>query len=178
MEEPAATFDAANAREESPEEVGERAKKLPKAGDAAAALASAEVAIDAQYATPAQHHNAIELFTTTASWSGDELTIYEPSQFVFGLKNNLAEKLGIDAEQIRVVSPYVGGAFGSKAQMTPRTALIALAANGGSAVRSSSSRPATRPSRSRPTGPRPATASAWARGATAGSPRSSTKAGR
>ncbi|MDQ2079872.1 xanthine dehydrogenase family protein molybdopterin-binding subunit [Xanthobacteraceae bacterium Astr-EGSB] len=127
-EEPAATFDATNAREESPEEVGERAKKLPKAGDAAAALASAEVTIDAQYATPAQHHNAIELFTTTALWSGDELTIYEPSQFVFGLKNNLAERLGIDAEQIRVVSPYVGGAFGSKAQMTPRTALIALAA--------------------------------------------------
>jgi xanthine dehydrogenase YagR molybdenum-binding subunit len=127
-ERPAATFDSPTAREESPEEVVERAKKLPKAGDAAAALAAAEVALDAQYATPTQHHNAIELFTTTASWNGNELTIYEPSQFVFGLKNNLAEKLGIDAEQIRVVSPYVGGAFGSKAQMTPRTALIALAA--------------------------------------------------
>ena len=84
--------------------------------------------IDAEYSTPAQHHNPIELFATTCVWSGDELTIYEPSQFVYGLKNGVAQRLGIAPEKVRVVSHYVGGAFGSKGTMTPRTALIALAA--------------------------------------------------
>ena len=46
--------------------------------------------ITASYETPAQHHNPIELFTTTASWNGDELTIYEPSQFMYGAKANIA----------------------------------------------------------------------------------------
>lgn len=127
-EAPAATFDMPGAKEESAEEVKERTRKLPSAGDAEAALASADVVLDARYGTPTQHHNAIELFTTTAVWNGDDLTVYEPSQFVYGLKNNLAHKLGIAPDQVRVVSPYVGGAFGSKAQLTPRTALVALAA--------------------------------------------------
>ena len=127
-EPPAATFDSAGVTEEDDAQVRERAKKLPSAGDAEAAFAAAEVKLDAEYGTPAQHHNSIELYTTTAVWSGDELIIHEPSQFVYGLKNRVADRLGIAAGSVRVVSPYVGGAFGSKAQMTPRTALIALAA--------------------------------------------------
>jgi xanthine dehydrogenase YagR molybdenum-binding subunit len=108
--------------------VNERAKELPQAGDAETAISSAEVSLDAQYETPPQHHNAIELFTTTCVWNDDELTIYEPSQFVFGLKNGTAQKLGISADKVRAVSPYVGGAFGSKSQISPRTSLIAYAA--------------------------------------------------
>ena len=57
-----------------------------------------------------------------------ELTVYEPSQFVYGLKNGVAQRLGIAPEKVRVVSQFVGGAFGSKGTMTPRTAMIALAA--------------------------------------------------
>ena len=72
--------------------------------------------VDAEYGTPTQHHNPIELFTTTCVWTGDKLTVYEPSQFVYGLKNGVAKQLGIDADNVHVVSPYVGGAFGSKAQ--------------------------------------------------------------
>jgi xanthine dehydrogenase YagR molybdenum-binding subunit len=84
--------------------------------------------VDEEYATPTQHHNPIELFTTTCAWTGDKLTIYEPSQIVHGLKHGIAEQLGIPPDHIRIVSPFVGGAFGSKASVTPRTALIALAA--------------------------------------------------
>ena len=54
-------------------------------------------------------------------WRDGELTIYEPSQFVYGLKNSVAQKLGIEPDKVHVVSPFVGGAFGSKAQLTPRT---------------------------------------------------------
>ena len=64
-------------------------------------------------------------FATSCVWNGDRLTIYEPSQYVHGLKNGVAEQLGIDADKVRVINSYVGGAFGSKGSMTPRTAIIA-----------------------------------------------------
>jgi xanthine dehydrogenase YagR molybdenum-binding subunit len=100
----------------------------PAVGDAAAALSMADVRIDANYETPAQHHNPIELFATICVWSGPKLTIYEPSQTVGGLQHGVAQQLGIDPSDVRVISPYVGGAFGCKAAVTPRTALVALAA--------------------------------------------------
>jgi xanthine dehydrogenase YagR molybdenum-binding subunit len=103
-------------------------KSLPSAGDAKTAYDSAPVKLEADYSTPTQHHNPIELFTTTAVWNNDELTIYEPSQFMYGLKNSTAAKLGIKPEKVHAVSHFVGGAFGSKAQLTPRTGLVALAA--------------------------------------------------
>ena len=103
-------------------------KEHPKAGDAVKAFDDAEVKLEAAYGTPTQHHNPIELFTTTAVWNNGELTIYEPSQFMYGLKNNAAAKLGIKPEQVHAVSHFVGGAFGSKSQLTSRTGLVALAA--------------------------------------------------
>jgi xanthine dehydrogenase YagR molybdenum-binding subunit len=127
-ETPSATFGAQGLTEDDATKVSERIKEAPAAGDVEAALAAADVTIDEEYATPTQHHNPIELFTTTCVWHDNRLTIYEPSQFVYGLKNNTAKKLGIDPGQVRVVNPFVGGAFGSKGQMTPRTGLIALAA--------------------------------------------------
>lgn len=102
--------------------------KDPKIGDAVTALGSAGVKVEQEYSTPAQHHNPIELFSTTCEWQGDELTVYEPSQFVTGLSAGLAKQLSTDARKVHVVSPYVGGAFGSKGSLTPRTALIAIAA--------------------------------------------------
>ena len=55
-----------------------------------------------------------EIGDTSCVWNGDKLTIYEPTQYVYGLKNGIAEQLGIDADQARVINAYVGGAFGSK----------------------------------------------------------------
>jgi xanthine dehydrogenase YagR molybdenum-binding subunit len=127
-EKPSATFDAPGLTTADATKESSRHKHLPQAGDAERAVAGADVSLDEEYATPTQHHNAIELFTTTCSWTGDELTVYEPSQFVYGLKNGVAERLGIDPEKVRVISHYIGGAFGSKGTMTPRTAMIALVA--------------------------------------------------
>lgn len=121
---PSATFDSPGVSEEDISKL----KDVPHAGDAEAAFDAAEVKLDAEYETPTQHHNPIELFTTTCVWQGDELTIYEPSQFVYGLKANAAQKMGIDIANVHAVSPFVGGAFGSKAQFSPRTGLVAFAA--------------------------------------------------
>ncbi len=127
-EEPSATFGSPGVTEEDVTKVSERHKEMPQAGDAEASLSAAEVMIDAQYGTPTQHHNPIELFTTTCVWNDGRLTVYEPSQFVYGMKNALAKKMGIEAEKVDAISLYVGGAFGSKGQFTPRTGLVALAA--------------------------------------------------
>jgi xanthine dehydrogenase YagR molybdenum-binding subunit len=128
-EQPSATFGSQGLNEKSdPFALLGSLKEWAKTGNADKALDGAEVSIDERYGTPTQHHNAMELFTTTCAWDGDKLTVYEPSQFVYGLKNTLAERLGIKPDNIEVVSPYVGGAFGSKAQMTPRTGLVAFAA--------------------------------------------------
>ena len=127
-EQPSATFGSAGVTEEDATKVSKEHSHLPQVGDAEAALAAAPVVVDAKYETPTQHHNPLELFATTCVWTDDKLTVYEPSQFVYGLKNGVAQRLGIDPEKVRVVSSYVGGAFGSKGMMTPRTALIALAA--------------------------------------------------
>jgi xanthine dehydrogenase YagR molybdenum-binding subunit len=123
-EQPSATFSSAGVSEEDIS----KQKDVPQAGDAEAAYSAAEVKLEAEYETPTQHHNPIELFTTTCVWQDDELTIYEPSQFMYGLKANAAKKMGIDIANVHAVSPYVGGAFGSKAQFSPRTGLVALAA--------------------------------------------------
>jgi xanthine dehydrogenase YagR molybdenum-binding subunit len=127
-EAPSASFGSPGVTEEDVTKVSERHKHMPQAGDAEQALAGADVVLDAEYGTPTQHHNPIELFTTTCVWDDGHLTVYEPSQFVYGVKNGLAKKMGIDPEKVRAVSPYVGGAFGSKGQFTPRTGLVALAA--------------------------------------------------
>ncbi len=100
-------------------------KEDPKVGDFAAAFEQADIKISESYETPTQHHNPMELFATSCVWNADQLTIYEPSQYVYGLRYGVAQQLGIDADKVRVINDYVGGAFGSKGSVTPRTAIIA-----------------------------------------------------
>ncbi|HEY7929892.1 MAG TPA: xanthine dehydrogenase family protein molybdopterin-binding subunit, partial [Steroidobacteraceae bacterium] len=100
----------------------------PAVGDAEGAWPDCSVRIDARYATPTQHHNPLELFTTTCLWEGERLIIHEPSQFVSGLAAGIARQLGIRPEQVQVRSEFVGGAFGARGGLTHRTAWIALAA--------------------------------------------------
>jgi xanthine dehydrogenase YagR molybdenum-binding subunit len=122
---PTATFNAPGTTSAPAKGQSSQFKGDPKVGDFARAFDSADVKVVATYETPTQHHNPMELFATSCVWNGDNLTIYEPSQYVYGLKNGVAAQLGIDAEKVRVINPYVGGAFGSKGSVTPRTAIIA-----------------------------------------------------
>src|SRR5262249_17365010 len=100
VERPSASFDSAGTTQQDITKVSKQHKELPQVGDADAALAGAEVAIDVAYATPTQHHNAMELFSSTAVWRDDRLTIHEPSQFVYGLRNGAATRLGIDRDKV------------------------------------------------------------------------------
>ncbi|PDT87376.1 xanthine dehydrogenase [Bradyrhizobium sp. Y36] len=125
---PSATFDSPGTTAAAAKGQNAQFKEDAKVGDFAKAFDEAEVKITAAYGTPTQHHNPMELFTTSCAWMGDNLVIYEGSQYVYGLKNGVAEQLGIDPDKVRVVNPYVGGGFGSRGSMTPRTAIIAAIA--------------------------------------------------
>ncbi|HTV80344.1 MAG TPA: xanthine dehydrogenase family protein molybdopterin-binding subunit [Steroidobacteraceae bacterium] len=121
---PSAGFDAPGVKTEAHEP---EMDPDPKVGDAEKAFAAAPVKFEGHYATPTQHHNPIELFTTTCAWDGPRLTLYDPSQFMWGTKASAAQRLGIAPQTVRAVSRYIGGAFGSKGP-NPRTAWVAIAA--------------------------------------------------
>ena len=92
------------------------------------ALASAEVKVDQTYVIPRENHNPIEMHATIAAWEGDRLTLWDKTQWVGGVAEEIAAVFGIPAENIRVVSPFVGGAFGSGLRAWPHVTLAALGA--------------------------------------------------
>jgi xanthine dehydrogenase YagR molybdenum-binding subunit len=96
-------------------------------GDADAAWRRAAVKIHQRYETPAQHHNPMELFQSTCAWDGDRLTVWESSQHSRAYQHGLAKQLGIDADKVRVITPFIGGAFGSRGPLAHYTALVAHA---------------------------------------------------
>ena len=128
-ETPSATFGSAGTSEKPlAESKTKKSHENPAVGDFQTAFKTAPVTVEADYATPTQHHNPIELFTTTCAWEGQNLIINEPSQSVTGLSHGAASVLQIDPAKVRVISRFIGGAFGSKGSITPRTAIVAMAA--------------------------------------------------
>ncbi len=97
-------------------------------GNPKQALAKAPVKIEAEYTIPIEHHNPMELHGAIATWEGDKLTIFDKSQYVYNVRNHLASIFGIPAENVHVVSPFVGGAFGSSLRPNYYPLLAALAA--------------------------------------------------
>lgn len=100
----------------------------PPRGNPAAALETAAVKVEAEYRIPIEHHNPIEPHAAIAFWEGDQLTIFDKTQEVYGVQKHLAEGLGVPVENIRVVSPFVGGAFGASLKPNYYPSLTAMAA--------------------------------------------------
>jgi xanthine dehydrogenase YagR molybdenum-binding subunit len=80
------------------------------------------------YTTPVEHHNPIELSATIASWKDDYLTVYDSTRWIVGSRKTLASHLDMPEERVRVICPYVGGSFGSKAFLWQHVVLTAVAA--------------------------------------------------
>lgn len=97
-------------------------------GTPQAAFAAAPVQVRQTYRTPTEHHNPMESHATVAHWDGDHLTLYDSTQWAFSVQRRMAAVFGIDPKQVRVIVPFVGGAFGSKGQPWSHVALAAMAA--------------------------------------------------
>ena len=97
-------------------------------GDAAAALAAAPVRIEHEYKTPREYNVPIEPHGLIARWEGDSLTVWEPSQWIDGMARCYAEWFGVPFDKVRLISPYIGGGFGSKGFAYGYGAVAAMAA--------------------------------------------------
>ncbi len=97
-------------------------------GDAEAAFAASPVTIEAEYRTPREYHVAMEPHGLTAKWDGDQLTLWEPSQWTHGMQRSYAEWFGVPLENVRLISPFIGGGFGSKGGALAFGAVAAAAA--------------------------------------------------
>jgi xanthine dehydrogenase YagR molybdenum-binding subunit len=98
-------------------------------GDVPAGLAEATARIAVTYTTPVQHNNPMEPHAATAYWdSNGSVTIYDSTQGVSADRETIAAALGLDPDQVRVVSPHVGGGFGSKGTTRPPAIIAAVAA--------------------------------------------------
>ncbi len=116
-----------NGTKYAPEQVlGEPATRLR--GNPADAYASAPVRLKQTYRTPTEHHNPMEPHATIAEWRGDDLFLYDATQWPFGVKHRLAAVFGIDPSHITVTAPFIGGAFGCKGTAWSHVPLAAMAA--------------------------------------------------
>lgn len=120
-------FDRAKADNYMPDKVNQKPADTSR-GDVRRGLIEADIRIEGVYTTPMQHHNPMEPHATIAQWEGDRLTLHDSTQYVSGVRETIAKVLGIDATQVRVVSPFVGGGFGCKGSMWSHVALAAMCA--------------------------------------------------
>jgi xanthine dehydrogenase YagR molybdenum-binding subunit len=83
-------------------------------GDADKALAEAVVKVDAEYYQPAEHHNPMEMHASTVVYNDDgTLTVYDKTQGAQNSQTYICNVFGLSKVEVRVLSPFVGGAFGS-----------------------------------------------------------------
>jgi xanthine dehydrogenase YagR molybdenum-binding subunit len=98
-------------------------------GDAGKAFAAADVRHEAEYFVPTEHHNPMELFASTVTWDGDgKLTVYDKTQGVQNVQRYLCSVFDMKSEDVRVISPFVGGAFGAALRPQYQVVLAVLGA--------------------------------------------------
>ena len=112
-------------------------------GDFAGAFAKAAVKVDERYTTPDQSHMMMEPHSTTAAWKDGKLTLWTSNQMINWAVGDMSETLLLPKENIHVMSPYVGGGFGSKLWVRSDAVMAALGSRaiGGRPVKLALARP-------------------------------------
>jgi xanthine dehydrogenase YagR molybdenum-binding subunit len=97
-------------------------------GDFDTGFSEAPVQVDETYVTAATHNNPMEPHATMAVWEQGGVTLYDSTQGASSARDTIANVLGLEPRQVRVISPHVGGGFGSKGSPRPHVVLAALCA--------------------------------------------------
>lgn len=83
---------------------------------------NAEVKIEAEYSMPIEVHNPMEIHSLTVNWEGeDKVTVYEKTQTLSSTQQNIVRAFGLKQENVRVITQFVGGAFGSAFNTWPHS---------------------------------------------------------
>jgi xanthine dehydrogenase YagR molybdenum-binding subunit len=106
-------------------------------GDVQRGLAEADAVVEGEYRTQTVLHNALETHQSICAWEADgSLTVYISTQYIWGVRRKVAQRLGLPADKVRVVSEYMGGGFGAKNDPNDHTFISAeLARRTGRPVR-------------------------------------------
>jgi xanthine dehydrogenase YagR molybdenum-binding subunit len=121
-------FDLAAAKDSAKPVAGFGGPADTAVGDFAGAFARAAVQLDATYTTPDQAHAMMEPHASIAVWNGNKLTVWTSNQMIDWSASDLAKMFGLPKENVRVVSPFVGGGFGGKLFLRADALLAALGA--------------------------------------------------
>ena len=121
-------FDPARAKPTSKTAAKKGRGPETKKGDPDAAFDAAPVRVDATYLQAREQHNAMEPHATVAAWQGETLTLWSKTQWVGNERDEIARRFGIPPAMVRVINPFVGGAFGSALRTWPHVTLAAMAA--------------------------------------------------
>jgi xanthine dehydrogenase YagR molybdenum-binding subunit len=101
----------------------------PDRGDFKKAFAEAPVKMAGEYVHMPEHHNPMELFASTVVYERDgKLTIYDKTQGAHNSQLYVSQVFNLPFRDVRVVSPFVGGAFGSGLRPQSQLFLAVLAA--------------------------------------------------
>jgi xanthine dehydrogenase YagR molybdenum-binding subunit len=93
------------------------------------AYAAAAVRHAAEYYIPIEHHNPMELYASTVTWDGDgKLTVYDKTQGVQNVQRYVCSVFGMPSDDVRVMSPFMGGGFGSGLRPQYQVVLAVLGA--------------------------------------------------
>src|ERR1700722_6806066 len=123
------SFDLAAAKDSATKPTGITTGAADTAvGDFAGAFAAAPVQLDSTYTTPDHSHSMMEPHASMATWNGSKVTIWTSTQMLDQSRGDLAQTLGIPKENVRLISPYIGGGFGSKLWVRSDAVLAALGA--------------------------------------------------
>jgi xanthine dehydrogenase YagR molybdenum-binding subunit len=110
-------------------------------GDFAAGIAEADAVVEAEYRTQTLLHNSMETHQAVCEWRGDGVDVYVSTQYIWGIRDDVAEAFAMPADKVRVVCEYMGGGFGAKNSAGPYVFLaIELARRTGRPVRCAMSR--------------------------------------
>jgi len=88
--------------------------KTYERGDLDRGIADADVVVEAEYRTQVVLHNSLETHQAVCHWEDDGITIYISTQYIWGVRDTMAEKLGLPPDKVRVICYAMGGGFGSK----------------------------------------------------------------
>ena len=120
-------YDLAAAKGSATMPTGENDKDT-STGDFAGAFKLAPVQLDETYTTPDESHAMMEPHASIAAWDNDKLTLWTSNQMIDWSVGDLAKTLGIPKQNVRLVSPYIGGGFGGKLFVRADALLAALGA--------------------------------------------------
>ncbi|NIM15706.1 MAG: molybdopterin-dependent oxidoreductase [Candidatus Aminicenantes bacterium] len=97
-------------------------------GDIEKGFKEADVVVEDTFTTQVAVHNPSEGHCSVANWDGDRLTVWDSTQYIFGVRDALVASLKIPASKVRVIKKYMGGGFGSKLATGKYTIMAALLA--------------------------------------------------